>query len=96
MEQIDQYVESLIFTSDVPITLRDMATCLEAIFGTTFQKEYVQTVVNRLQAKYLRDDYAFEIVGIGKGYQFLTKGTYYDVVGMLLKQKSKKNFLAQH
>jgi len=90
MEQIDQYVESLIFTSEVPISIPELANCLEALFSTTFQKEYLTAVIGRLQAKYLQDQYSFEIVAIGQGYQFLTKNTYYDVVSMLLKQKSKK------
>lgn len=90
MEQLDQYVEALVFASEVPISVGEICNCLESVFNTTFQKEFVETIVLRLQAKYNTDAYAFEIVCIAEGYQFLTKGTYYDVVGVLLKQKSRK------
>ena len=90
MEQLDQYVEALIFASEVPISIGEICNCLESVFNTTFQKEFVETIVLRLQAKYRVDAYAFEVACIGEGYQFLTKGTYYDIVGVLLKQKSKK------
>jgi segregation and condensation protein B len=90
MEQLDQYVEALIFSSEVPLSIGEICNCLESVFTTTFQKEFVETIVLRLQAKYNIDTFAFEIACIGEGYQFLTKGVYYDIVGVLLKQKSKK------
>jgi segregation and condensation protein B len=90
MEQIDQYIEALIFSSEVPITVGEIRDCLESVFNTTFQKEYVETAILRLQMKYNTDAFALEIVHLANGYQFLTKGTYYDVVGVLLKQKSKR------
>ena len=90
MEQLDQYVEALLFSSEVPISVGEICSCLESVFNTTFQKEFVETIILRLQAKYNADNFAFEIASIGEGYQFLTKGVYYDVIGVLLKQKSKK------
>lgn len=90
MEQIDQYIEALIFSSEVPISVGEIRECLESVFNTTFQNEYVETAILRLQMKYKTDGYAFEVVHLANGYQFLTKGTYYDIVGVLLKQKSKK------
>jgi len=90
MEQLDLYVEALIFAAELPISIEEIRACLEAMFKTTFQKEYIETIITRLQLKYGSDAYSFEIVNIGNGYQFLTKAVYYDVVGMLLKQKSNK------
>lgn len=90
MEQIDQYIEALIFSSEVPISVGEIRDCLESVFNTTFQNEYVETAILRLQMKYKTDAYAFEVVHLANGYQFLTKGTYYDIVGVFLKQKSKK------
>ncbi len=90
MEQIDQYIEALIFSSEVPIQTEEISKCLESAFSTTFQKAYVETAILRLQMKYKSDAYAFEIVHLANGYQFLTKSNYYDIVGILLKQKSKK------
>jgi segregation and condensation protein B len=90
MEQLDLYVEALIFASEVPISNEEIRSCLESLFKTPFQKEAIDTIVLRLQLKYSSDAYSFEIVNIGSGYQFLTKSEFYDVVGMMLKQKSNK------
>jgi segregation and condensation protein B len=90
MEQLDLYVEALIFAAEVPISNEEIRSCLESLFKTPFQKEAIDTIVLRLQLKYNSDAYSFEIVNIGSGYQFLTKSEFYDVVGMMLKQKSNK------
>ncbi len=90
MEQLDLYVEALIFAAEVPISNEEIRNCLESLFKTTFQKEAIDTIIFRLQHKYSSDAYSFEIVNIGNGYQFLTKSEFYDVVGMMLKQKSNK------
>lgn len=40
--------------------------------------------------KYEHEDFAFTIVEISGGFQFMTKNDYHDTVGTLLKQKTKK------
>jgi segregation and condensation protein B len=90
MEQLDLYVEALIFASEVPINSDEIRACLESVFKTPFEKSEIEGMITRLQMRYVNEGYSFEIVNIGNGYQFLTKSEYYDVVGVMLKQKSNK------
>jgi segregation and condensation protein B len=90
MEQLDLYIEALIFSAEVPIGIDEMKSCLESVFNTEFKKSEIESSINRLQLRYAGDSYSYEIVSIGNGYQFLTKSEYYDVLAVLLKQKSNK------
>jgi segregation and condensation protein B len=90
MEQLDNYIESMIFTSEVPIGPEEIRNCLNGLFNTDFQSHQIETIITRLQLKYSSDAYSFELVSLANGYQFLTKPEYHDIVAMLLKQKSNK------
>ena len=90
MKQLDQHIEALIFAADQPITLGEIRSVLEATFEQPFQESILEKAVERVRERYAYDAYAMEIVHIGGGYQFLTKGAFFDVVAVYLKQKSKK------
>jgi segregation and condensation protein B len=85
-----QHIESLIFTADAPITLEEIGSVLEESFGIAFNAEELENVIQELKMRYQQEEYAFEIVEIAEGYQFLTKGAYFQTVGTLLKQKTRK------
>jgi len=85
-----QHIESLIFTADAPITLEEIGSVLEESFGIAFNAEELENVIQELKTRYQQEEYAFEIVEIAEGYQFLTKGAYFQTVGTLLKQKTRK------
>jgi segregation and condensation protein B len=85
-----QHIESLIFTADAPITLDEIGSVLEESFGIAFNAEELENVIQELRTRYQQEEYAFEIVEIAEGYQFLTKGAYFQTVGTLLKQKTRK------
>ncbi len=85
-----QHIESLIFTADAPITLEEIGSVLEESFGMAFNSEELENVIQELKTRYQQEEYAFEIVEIAEGYQFLTKGAYFQTVGTLLKQKTRK------
>ena len=63
---------------------------LEEAFGMRFADSEMQAAIAGLQARYQAADYAFEIVEIGGGYQFLTKGAYHNTVGVFLRQTTRK------
>jgi segregation and condensation protein B len=90
MENIDLYVESLIFASEVPISADEIKNCLEALIKNTVSKKEIEDIIQNLQIKYSSEAYSFEIVNIGNAYQFLTKYEYYDLIGLLIKIKSNK------
>ncbi|MFK7808573.1 MAG: SMC-Scp complex subunit ScpB [Saprospiraceae bacterium] len=90
MEQLSQHIESLIFTSQGPITFAEIKEALEDSFETKFKKTEVQTAIDDVLEKYKSDVFSFEIVEIANGYQFFTKGAYHGTVGSRLKLTSKK------
>lgn len=50
----------------------------------------IESEIEVLTKKYVKEEYSFEILNIAGGYQFLTKPAYQTSIGILLKQKSKK------
>lgn len=90
MENLNIYLESLIFASDKPITLKDLELTLTTYFDTEIRKEDILESIEQIKARYSSSDFAFEMVEIANGYQFMTKGLFHPVVGQYLKLESKK------
>lgn len=90
MDQLSQHIESLIFTSQGPITFAEIKEALEDSFEAKFKKADIQSAVDDVLEKYKSDTYSFEIVEIANGFQFFTKGAFHGTVGSRLKLTSKK------
>ena len=90
MELLQQHIESLIFTSDHPISFKEIQNCLEEAFGLKFQKEEIESNIRSLQEKYSDEQFSFEIQEIAEGYQFLSKPAYHHTIGTFLKQQTKR------
>lgn len=90
MDYLSQHIESLVFTAEQPIPLKEIKSCLEETFQTKFKAAELETAIQGLMKKYEDHDFSFEIVEIAEGYQFLTKGAYHNSVGTMLKQRTKK------
>ena len=90
MEFLNQHIESLIFTAKQPITVVEIGEALEHTFEMQFRKVEIREAINEIEKKYQDEQFPFEVVGIADGYQFLTKGAYFNTVAMYLKQTTKK------
>jgi len=90
LKQLAQQIESLIFTAATPISFKEISSCLEESFGMKFHKEELRKSINFIKERYDREDFAFELVEIGGGYQFLSKGSYHNTIGTYLKQTTRK------
>ncbi len=90
MKHLAQHIESLVFTADAPISFTDIRACLEETFGLEFHQEEIEKAIQGLIEKYQDESFAFELIEIAEGYQFLTKGAYHNTVGTLLKQRTRK------
>jgi len=90
MEYLAQHIEGLIFTSEHPLTLKEIRSCLQETFETKFKEKELLTAIEQLMERYRGEEFSFEILAIGGGYQFLTKGAYHQSIGTLLKQTTKK------
>lgn len=90
VDYLAQHVESLIFAADRPIPLSEIKATLDALFESSFKVEVLADVVQDLIIKYKDDQYAFEVLEVAGGYQFMTKGAYHRTVGQFLKRTNKK------
>lgn len=90
MDKLEQHIESVIFSSEQPISFKEIKDCLEQSMETKLKKSLLETALDNILKKYSDESYAFEVVEISNGYQFLTKGAYHHTIGVLLKRKAKK------
>lgn len=90
MKSLLQQIEALIFVSEQAISLKEIKNTLEEIFEQNIENEAILQLIETLKVKYNHEDFAFSIVEISAGYQFMTKKKYHETVGIFLKQKTKK------
>lgn len=90
MENLHQHIESLIFSSDVAVTIEDIMVCIEKLQDAPIEKELVEQHLQEIEQKYQSDLYSFELRVIGGGYQFFTKPQYHKTVSILIGTKEKK------
>lgn len=90
MENLDLYIESLIFATEHPVPIDEILQTLRNVFDHEIGEDAVKASVNRLQEKYRGENYSFEMVEISEGFLFMTKGAYHHVVGEYLKQITRK------
>jgi segregation and condensation protein B len=90
MEEIEQYIEALIFVSEQSVRVEEITYCLQAVFSRDINKEEISLHLEHIAHKYEDDKFAIELVKIANGYQFLTKKKYHGVISLLQAQRSKK------
>ncbi|MFN8277812.1 MAG: SMC-Scp complex subunit ScpB [Chitinophagales bacterium] len=90
MENLQQHIEALIFSSDSAITKADMLECARKIEGAVIDEQILDELLAAIEEKYRQDYFAFELRVLGGGYQFFTKPAYYGTVSILIGQKEKK------
>lgn len=90
VENIEQYLEALIFASEQSIRLEELQYCLQSVFNEDFSVDIINKSINAIQAKYADKRFAIELLKIGNGYQFLTKKEYHLAINQLQLQRSKK------
>ncbi|HEY9006905.1 SMC-Scp complex subunit ScpB [Ohtaekwangia sp.] len=90
MDFLQNHIEALIFCSPGPIKVVDIKTCLSEMFNADVPDEDIAGAIQRLEEKYIADEYSFQLYKAGGGYQFLTKPAYQASIGIMLKQQSKK------
>ena len=90
MDNIEQYIEALIFASEQSIRTEEILYCLQSAFGQDFSEDEINTHLQNITNKYHDSRFAIEIVKLNNGYQFLTKRDYHQVISLLQAQRSKK------
>ncbi len=90
MEHLAQHVESLIFTSESAISLKEIKSCLENIIGVPLKDGQIESAIEELKERYAAAEFSFEVVEMAEGYQFLTKADYFQTIATYLKLTTKK------
>src|SRR5579864_6107378 len=90
MEDIEQYIEALIFVSEQSIRTEEIIYCLQSAFNQDFTEEEVNGHIQNIAKKYHEKQFAIEVVKVNNGYQFLTKKNYHQVISLLQAQRAKK------
>ncbi|MFN8166479.1 MAG: SMC-Scp complex subunit ScpB [Bacteroidia bacterium] len=90
MELLKQQIEALIFCSEQAISLEEIAASLKLSFDWDLKDEEIIEAIEVIQSKYTSDDFAFELLEISEGFQFMTKKQYYPAISALIQHKAKK------
>jgi segregation and condensation protein B len=90
LDFLGNHIEALIFCSEKPIKTSDLQHCLSEMFEAEVPEKDITDAIALVQAKYEDEQYPFQVVKSGGGYQFLTKPAYQTSISILLKQQSKK------
>jgi len=87
---LKNHIEALIFCSSGPLKMGDIKNSLAEMFAADVPEKDINKAIIELTEKYLDDQFSFNIVKLGGGYQFLTKPAYQGSISILLKQQSKR------
>jgi len=90
LDYLGNHIEALIFCSSKPVTKEELHSTLVEMFEADIPEQDIDASIERIKERYCSDDYAFEIVQSGGGFQFLTKPAYQSSIGIYLKQQSKR------
>ena len=83
-------LEALIFAAEAPLSREALHQCLEAYHQKEIALDALQAALEQLSQRYAREDSALALCELAGGYQFLTKPNFHPLLGLLIKQKSKK------
>lgn len=90
MDFLKQHIEALIFASPTSIPLAEIKSVLTETFQQEISENEILATLENTLMQFRSELYAFELVEIAGGYQFMTKGAYHNTVAVHLKQTTKK------
>ena len=90
MDNLELYIEALIFASAQSISVAEIQQVINAINETPTATELVIASLLNIKGKYSQSEFAIEHIELNGGYQFLTKKTFYPLISQLQIQRSKK------
>ncbi len=90
-ESLTLHIEAVIFSARQPLTFDELKTCLEKTFEIPISIGALEENIRQLEEKYRQPDlYAFELVKLANGWQFLTKQAYHRTIAVMLNQKARR------
>ena len=90
MNNVQLYIEALIFSSEQSLRVEEIACCLQSALEMDLSAAQIANEIALIKQKYSNENLALELVKVNNGYQFLTKKNFHAVINMLQAQRSKK------
>jgi segregation and condensation protein B len=90
MQYLINQIEALIFATPSPLKVEEINSILNEYLATEIPKNDIEEAIISLKNKYKSDDFSFELVKSGGGYQMMTKPIFHPILATFLKQQSKK------
>ncbi len=90
MEFLKQHVEALIFSSPQAMPIIELKAVMEEVLGAEVTEADILATIELSRTQYQQVQFAFELVEIAGGWQFLSKGAYHNSIAVHLKQTTKK------
>ena len=93
MANIKKIVEALIFSSDRPLTLKQLKDIIneeKSTSGLAVDIKKLESAVRELTEQYDSDEYSYRLMEIAGGYRFATKKEYAVWLAKLNKEKLKR------
>lgn len=90
MQDLDRHIEAIIFTASSPVSVQDIVGALNKAHELELDANVVLNHLEGLSGKYKDEQYPFQIVEAGGGYQFLTKADYHQTISHFLNLKSRR------
>jgi len=87
---LDPYIESLIFSSPQPVSIREISSALHAQLKRIFTTDAIEESIRRLIDQYGQDIYSFEIREINECFAFFTKPKYHPLIATHIKETNQK------
>ena len=92
MKNIRQHIEAILFSSEHPVTIKEMVNCLVEIGEeeSEITNDMVEAELNEIAKTYEKKKFSFELTEIGGGFQFMTKPDFHETISKFLNQKTRK------
>ena len=90
MENLEQYIEALIFSSELSLGTAEIKMIVDQTFQSEIAEDEIRAAIGRIREKYDDDSFAIGLAELNGGYQFLTKKAYYRIIQSLQIFKARK------
>jgi segregation and condensation protein B len=93
ISQIIPHVEALIFASEKPLMMEEIAELVNNALGFIEDRannDQIEAAVEAIREKYASEFYSFELYEAGGGWQFLTKKEFHKTIALLNGDKFLK------
>ena len=88
MDNLQQHIEALIFSSDTAVTKLDLIDCITKLEPeAVINEQILDDILLEIEAKFKSDYFSFQLRVIGGGYQFFSKPEYHRTVSILIGHK---------